>query len=310
MCGTSGGGIGTVPSAARLTNRLHQVVSDQERSEYKAQVNDFLAEVLREANVRDADATNRHLETVRQALQGLLEDSIELRFGGSVSKHTYVDGLSDVDLLVVLSRDTAVDSSPKDLIADFANALHERLPNSDVETGAMSVKVRFGDGTELQLLPAFKVGDGFRIPRFRGETWSDVIRPREFAARLSEVNQRNAAKVVPVVKLYKIAQERMPEATRLTGYHVEAIAVDAFKDYSGSLEQREMFLHLARTASRVTESPLVETTGQATYVDTYLGPAGSAERIRGSENIKRMVTRLERANERCELNDWYEAFSG
>jgi len=164
MCGTSGGGIGTVPSAARLTNRLHQVVSDQERSEYKAQVNDFLAEVLREANVRDADATNRHLETVRQALQGLLEDSIELRFGGSVSKHTYVDGLSDVDLLVVLSRDTAVDSSPKDLIADFANALHERLPNSDVETGAMSVKVRFGDGTELQLLPAFKVGDGFRIP--------------------------------------------------------------------------------------------------------------------------------------------------
>jgi len=296
MCGTSGGGIGTVPSAARLTNRLHQVVSDQERSEYKAQVNDFLAEVLREANVRDADATNRHLETVRQALQGLLEDSIELRFGGSVSKHTYVDGLSDVDLLVVLSRDTAVDSSPKDLIADFANALHERLPNSDVETGAMSVKVRFGDGTELQ--------------RFRGETWSDVIRPREFAARLSEVNQRNAAKVVPVVKLYKIAQERMPEATRLTGYHVEAIAVDAFKDYSGSLEQREMFLHLARTASRVTESPLVETTGQATYVDTYLGPAGSAERIRASENIKRMVTRLEGANERCELNDWYEAFSG
>ena len=71
-----------------------------------------------------------------------------------------------------------------------------------------------------------------------------------------------------------------------------------------------MFLHLARTASRVTENPLVETTGQATYVDTYLGPAGSAERVRASENIKRMVTRLERANERCELNDWYEAFSG
>lgn len=310
MCGTSGGGVGPTPSAERVSELERESSDEQDRAEYKASLNEFLADLLREANLRDAGAINSHLDTVKQALENLLEDSVELRFGGSLSKHTYVDGISDVDLLVVLSRDTAVGASPKDLIEEFANAVRERLPNTEVEVGSMSIKVRFGDGIELQLLPAFKVGDGYKIPRPRGETWSDVVRPREFAGRLTDVNQSNSGKVVPLVKLFKIAQERLPENSRLSGYHVEAIAAEAFRDYHGPMDRSEMFLHLARAAAEMTTRPLAETTGQSAYVDGDLGPAGSNARLRISDSIRRLVTRLERANETGQLDPWIEAFSG
>ncbi len=310
MCGTSGLGVGSTPSAARISELLRESFSEQQQAEYKVMVNDLLGEVLREANVRDADATNRHLDTVRQALENLLEDSVDLHFGGSLIKHTYVDGLSDVDLLVVLSRETAVGSSPRDLIEDFASAVRDRLPNTEVQVGAMSVKVHFADGTDLQLLPAFRVADGYRIPRPQGESWSDVVRPREFATRLTEANQSNSRNVVPVIKLFKIAQGSMPEDSRLSGYHVEAIAAEAFRNYQGPLERREMFLHLARAASNMVLNPLAETTGQSAYVDSYLGPAQSSARIQASGRIRRLVTRLERASDRGELDSWNEAFSG
>jgi hypothetical protein len=282
---------------------------EQARAEFKAELNDFLGDVLREANVRDAEATNRHLDTVRRALENLLEESIELRFGGSVIKHTYVDGISDVDLLAVVSRDTAVDANPQQLIGDFATAIRDRLPNTGVEVGQMSVKVRFEDGTELQILPAFKVGDGYRLPRQRGDSWSGVVRPRDFASRLTAVNESNSGKVVPIIKLFKIAQERLPENSRLTGYHVEAIAVKAFQDYRGSLDRGEMLLHLARIAGQTTTRPLEETTGQSTYVDGYLGPEGSTDRLRTSAAIQRLATKLERATERNQLEPWREVFS-
>lgn len=308
MCG-GGGGVGPAPSNERVRELERESASEQRQAEYKATLNDFLATVLGEANVRDTDAINRHMETVRQALEGLLEESVDLRFGGSVRKHTYVDGISDVDLLVVLSRDTAIGSSPKQLLVEFADAVRGRLPTADVEVGSMSVKVRFADGTELQLLPAFKVGDGYRIPRAQGETWSDVIRPNAFAERLTEVNQANSEKVVPVIKLFKIAQERLPENSRLSGYHVEAIATEAFQGYNGPMDQSEMFLHLLKVAAQATTTPIEEITGQSAYVDSYLGPAGSPERIRASSAIKRLATRLENASDRSQLDDWYEAFA-
>ncbi len=288
---------------------MEQSASDEDaRAQFKAELNEFLGELLREANERNTDLVNGHLDTVQQALENMLEESVELRLGGSVTKHTYVDGVSDVDLLAVLNRQTAEGESPKQLIQDFADAIQARLPSTQIETGQMSVKVRFADGTELQILPAFRVGDGYRIPRPRGETWSDVIRPREFAAQLTEVNQANSGKVVPAIKLFKIAQDRLPENSRLGGYHVEAIAAEAFRDYHGPSDRAEMFLHLAREAAERTKRPMVETTGQSTYVDSYLGGEGSADRLRTSSAIQRLATRLGDAVRRNNLDEWRGAF--
>jgi hypothetical protein len=85
--------------------------------------------------------------------------------------------------------------------------------------------------------------------------------------------------------------------------------VDAFQDYHGSMDRGVMLLHLVRVAAQATTRPLEETTGQSTYVDGYLGPEGSLDRMRTSTAIQRLATKLEKATERNQLGAWLEVFS-
>ena len=186
--------------------------------------------------------------------------------------------------------------------------MRSRLPNTDIDIGRISVKVHFSDGTDIQVLPSFPVRNGYKIPRYQGDSWSGVIRPREFARSLTEVNRSNAGNVVKAIKLYKIANDKLPEHGRLQGYHIEAIAIRAFQNYTGPLELREMFMHLCRAASEQVKSPMVETTGQSAYIDNDLGAAGSTGRLKTSDTINRMVQRLEIANSQCQLDAWNEVF--
>jgi hypothetical protein len=285
-----------------------RAVSVLERSEYDAEVNNRLASALQEANSRDTSALGMHLETIQGALEGLLQETIQLRYGGSVRRHTYVDGVSDADMLVILRSETALDSSPHELISGFVEALQTRLPNTEVSAGNLSAKVKFSDGIEIQLLPAFKTRDGLRIARARGETWSGVIRPDEFAREITRQNQGLSGNLVRAIKLYKIAQSSVPEDDQLTGYHVESIAIDAFRNYTGPMQHKDVFLHLARAARDAVLRPMPERTGQSAYVDSDLGPEGSPERVRISNRIRRMVSRLESANSSADLEAWDQQF--
>ena len=177
LCGGNGTSVGNIPSSGRVDELVRASSQTQDIAQYKTEVNALLADSLREANSRDAETINRHLDTVRQALEGLVNESMDLRFGGSISKHTYVDGISDVDVLAVLSKETAENASPQDLISDFAAALRSRLPNTDIDIGRISVKVHFSDGTDIQVLPSFPVRNGYKIPRYQGDSCSGVIRP-------------------------------------------------------------------------------------------------------------------------------------
>jgi hypothetical protein len=309
VCGGGGSSIGPRPSSARVSDLVRSAVSTDVRTEYGLQVNDLLAGALQEANARDSGSMNQHLLTIRGALEGLLDESVELRYGGSIKKHTYVDGLSDADILAVVSRATAQDSSPKDLIEDFGETLRGRLPRTEVTVGALSVRVRFSDGMEIQVLPAFRATDGFRIARRNGTSWSQVVRPGDFGRELTALNYRYNGNVVRSIKLLKIAQETFPEDSKLAGYHLEALASLSFLDYSGPQTYKDMFLHLMKTASEDVLRPMQESTGQSTYIDNDLGPAGSAERLRVSRKIKRLVTQLENAQETANLDPWEELFS-
>ena len=89
-----------------------------------------------------------------------------LLFGGSVAKRTYVDGLSDVDALVLLEGDSLKEMSPEEVRRDFAESLRRALPQGNVQEireGAIAVTIEYNDGTEIQLLPAVRTADGISI---------------------------------------------------------------------------------------------------------------------------------------------------
>src|SRR6266508_6095696 len=126
---------------------------DLQQQELLTDINSYLAEQLTAFNDRDTETVNDRLEQIAEALGEAVEGLDRLMFGGSVAKHTYVDGLSDVDALVILRGQQSDD--PAELIRAFAASLQHALPAGTVVTaGNLAVTVTYSDGSEVQLLPA------------------------------------------------------------------------------------------------------------------------------------------------------------
>lgn len=304
--GGSGGGGSYSGSSEDVAAAREQVKRDLEAQQLAADLNQFLAEQLAGFNDRDHEAVAERLDEIEDALRGLGHDVDRLLFGGSVAKHTYVDGLSDVDSLVFL-RD-ARPGSPVEVIEGFADALRQSLPMRDVlsiETGRMAVTVTYRDGTQVQLLPATERGDRTVIPSPDGTGWK-AVRPHKFAEKLTETNRRNGGGVVPAIKLGKALIDTFPEAQRLSGYHVEALAVDAFKSYSGPPDRTSMLHHLLRHASEAVLRPTGDITGQTVHIDEHLGAAGSTGRRAISRSLKATETALTSARNRAQYERVFE----
>lgn len=274
---------------------LRREIQEQLRQqELDSELNAFLGEELASFNDRDTHLTQDRLNAVEEALGAEALNVDRLMFGGSVAKHTYVDGLSDVDALVVLDEPSA---SPGDLVERFARVLEARLGRDDVlavGAGKLAVTITYGDGSQVQLLPAVERDGHTSIPSEDGSSWRH-IRPRKFAEKLTEVNQANGGAVVPTIKLAKAAIASLPESQQLSGYHVEAIAVDAFKDYSDRRDRVSMLKHLIQHAAQAVMRPTGDITGQSVNIDSHLGPAGSGERQAVSSSLRRVSSALDSA---------------
>ena len=311
-----GGSSRSSETASRRTSTGYsQLVSGAgaaaERGSYEAQVNALLEEVVSDYSDRDFEAIRRHVDTLKKALESDVEGIVDLLFGGSTQKHTYVNGLSDVDLLARIDDPALASLSPRRLLQRFAARIQQRLPNTKVTPGKLAVTVRYSDGHELQVLPALSTrGGGVRIARPSGDGWSNVIRPETFARKLTEVNRRCASRVVPTIKLFKAAQESMPENVRLSGYHSESLAVQAFEGYDGGRSYGEMLMHLCRSAAEGVKMPVRDRTGQSVHVDDYMGTSGSEVRQRSSRFLGRLVQRMEAADRQKRMSDWEDVFGG
>lgn len=302
--GGSGGGS---TSNGKDPEVLRREIDEQlRRQELTAELNGVLGELLAAFNDRDTGLVRDRLDAVEAALGDEAIDVDRLLFGGSVAKHTYVDGLSDVDALVVVDDLAA---SPADLVGRFADALRGRLALGNVESiepGHLAVTITYKDGTQLQVLPAVERNGHTSIAAEDGGSWRQ-IRPHKFAEKLSEVNRANGDAVVPAIKLAKAAIAGLPEQHRLSGYHVEAIAVDAFKYYDGRRDRASVLHHLIDHASRAVLRPTSDITGQSVHVDHHLGGPNSSRRQEIAASLGRLAARLGGATT---ADDYRQVFDG
>lgn len=305
-----GGSSGYVPthSSAGLDRLIQQAGERIDESSYNAQVNELLCEALKEINQRDSQKTWEYISAIKEAINEGIEGTIDLAFGGSVRKHTYVNGLSDVDLLVQVNNTSLVQSSPKEALRYFETKIKAALSNvvgAEVSSGNLAVTISYPDGTQLQLLPAIRTASGFRIISSRNpERWSNVLRPTSFARKLTEVNQANSGKVVPIIKLFKgLINDR---SVKLSGYHAESLAIKAFECYQGSTSYKEMLLHMCRASTDFVMSPIADRTGQSLHVDDYLGAANSQQRRQASEGLSRLTKQMETADAQRSIARWQD----
>lgn len=306
MGGSGGGGFFSGSTKPADLRRLVRESEDGVRDEnFEAQVADLINARLTEFNERRTDVVGRHLEEIVKALGKEIQGTVSLLFGGSVAKRTYVDGLSDVDALVILNRSELKDVNPSAVREYFAVRLQERFPSTPVSVGDLAVSISFDDG-EIQLLPALRDRSGIRIPIPRSPTWSPTIRPDRFARKLTGLNQALGGKLVPTIKLAKWVLSKLPENRQLTGYHVESLAIKIFDGYSGVQTTKAMLRHFFAEARQYLIRPIADSTGQSFHVDDYLGRSESLERRLAADSVGRIGRSIQNADGAKSLEQWTE----
>jgi len=270
-------------------------------------VNKYLRSVLAQCE-RDQERSKEHLDQLRDVLSETAEIE-QFLFGGSVAKHTFVDGLSDIDALVVIDPTYAQGKTPTGILERFYSTLQERLPKTGIEEvhkGALAVTIRYRDGTEVQLLPAIQTSGKLAIRNATGRGWL-AIEPGKFRKALSQANHQLGGALVPTIKLVKSMVSRLPEEHRPTGYHIESLCLKAVEQYKGQYTPKAVLSHVFNSAAELVRKPIRDVTGQSRSVDANLGPADSGARKAASRAFTAIARRLNQARS---LGQWMDTVEG
>jgi hypothetical protein len=290
-------------SALKAREAENKTVNIQFETEIRAVINSILSAV----NNRDVTSIQRHIEEVKNSIEKLIEGTIDIRYGGSVAKHTYVDGLSDIDTLAIINNSSLSDKSPTEVKQYFYNRLVERFPNTNIKIGNLAITLKYADGVKLQVLPALKTSTGFKIANSDNE-WIKT-NPEKFAIALRSVNITNSGKAIPVIKLAKSIISDLPERRQIKGYHVEALAIDIFSRYTGVKTSKEMLKHFFKEAADRVLNPIKDKSGQSTHVDDYLGNGSSIERKMVSDSFAQISRKMQNADGGQMIEKWNEIFN-
>jgi hypothetical protein len=308
MGGSGGGYFRGSADPGELARRLRDTEAQTRDEGYETGVNQQLGEFLKDFNARDAAGTREILDNLKRELGDEIGGTVDLVYGGSVSRHTYLDGLSDTDALVIIDPDDVGRKSPERLKNRFAQRLRELYGEQNVKVGDLAVTVTVG-GKEVQLLPAMRDGDGFRIAAPDGRSWSR-INPRAFAEKLTQANKAQDGKLIPTIKITKAIIATLPKQQQLTGYHVESLAIEAFKNYDGPRTYKAMVAHFFDRTAELVKAPIVDRSGQSVYVDEYLGAANSQERRLVSQAVQRVQRKLQNADASKSVDAWSDLVGG
>ena len=269
--------------------------------------NRYCEELLARYTRRNQQAITRHLDSLCNVIRNE-GHVVQTMYGGSVQRGTYVTGLSDVDVLLIVNQSSLVNQSPAKVIQQVRRTIQGRLPNNPVRAGNLAVTVGYASGIEIQVLPAIRTNSGgVRIAEPGSTGWSSVVRPENFARRLAEVNDANNGRVVQVIKLAKAMADCFitRPSRKFIGYHIESLAIDAFRDYQGTLDPKAMLVYLLGHSLRVVMSPIADSTGQSRYVDEYLGPTASRRRQRASTYFGQMRCKVISCRSRAQFDNLF-----
>ena len=271
-----------------------------------AEINRLIAEELVAINDRDADQINDYLEDIESAISEHTAEFDRILFGGSVAKHTFVDGMSDVDALVVLDGDEHGEVTPGAVLGQLQEILKRYVPSANIEsitTGALAVTIRYEDGNEIQLLPAIRTDGGLSISSGL-QSWIDID-PQRFARALTDANRRNGSAVIPAIKIAKVILDSQLGNNSPSGYHTESLAIAAFNNYEGPRTPKAMVERLLDTAVGNVLTPTPDITGQSSHVDQALGVSNSPARQQLSREIRDVANLVKNGS----VKDWESMLS-
>lgn len=307
--GGGSGGLFSRRTPEELVRAVRKLEDETGFKDFEARLSAMLSDLLASYNGRDIELVKQRLDSAMTALSGVIAGSLEQLFGGSVAKHTYVDGLSDIDSLVLINGSGLESKTPHDILSKIASILNVKLDGVvSLQQGRMAITLQFTDGMTIQILPAIRTDQGtLKVPSSRTAGWSHID-PAKFREALSKTNKDCAGRLVPTIKLAKAIIGELPESQRLSGYHVESLAIAAFRNYTGEKTTTAMLPAFFERARELVAQPIRDSTGQSIHVDAYLGLAGSDARIAASHVLGRIAKRMRNASVAGSEAQWRALF--
>ena len=306
MGGSRGGYFSGSLTPDDLAKRIREAEGKAHDDTFETVVGEHLSSLLADFNDRDVEGTREVFDQIKADLENEIDGTIDTLFGGSISKHTYVDGISDVDALIVLNNSELADKSPSEVKSFLADCLRNRYGKAAVHEGVLAVTVSVQEES-IQLLPALRHGEGVKIAGSDGRNWSKV-NPHGFANALSKANQGLGGKLVPCIKLIKAIVATLPEKRQITGYHTESMAIKVFEGYDGPKTTKSMLRHFFEQVPSHVTKLIRDSSGQSVHVDEYLGAENSLERRIVADALSRIGRKIRNADGAISLDQWKELF--
>jgi hypothetical protein len=304
-----GGGNGFSWDPEKMREKVRHAEESVNDVVFETAVAEMLGQLLSAYNDRDAELVQSRLDRIKEKIGNEFEGTVDTLFGGSVAKRTYIDGLSDIDTLLIINKLDITKNKPHDALAYISKFLQGKLPDDvKVTQGRIAITIEYPDGMAIQLLPALKAEGELKVPSWKSDnTWSD-INPEHFQRALTKRNEECSRKLIPTIKLVKAINGTLPELQQLSGYHIESLAIAAFRGYDGPAIPSKMTAHFFDKAKDLVLSPIKDRTGQSVHVDGYLGVENSAVRVQASHILNRIAKRIRNANAAKSQELWSELF--
>ena len=109
-----------------------------------------------------------------------------------------------------------------------------------------------------------------------------------------------------MIKLFKPINEKAPKDIKMSGYHIEALATEIFKDYSGQKTYSNMLTYFCQKAKDRVLKPIGEVTGQSDTIDSKFGVVNSTLRKRLSSFLERISMKMNLATKNSSIDDWVQ----
>jgi len=197
---------------------------------------------------------------------------------------------------------------PQRVLEKLTRILRDGLGDeAKIDHGNMAVTLEYPDAMTIQLLPAIQTDQGLRIPASGKAGWAEID-PDTFRHALIRRNSDCGGKLVPTIKLAKAVISNLPEKYQLSGYHVESLAVRAFKDYKGEKTTTAMLPYFFEQAKDLVLHPIRDRSGQSRHVDEYLGADDSSVRQEISHLFSGITKRMRTASAAQSQAQWNELF--
>ena len=126
------------------------------------------------------------IDEICESLKESLGDRIsKFNIAGSLSKHTEVRGLSDVDLRITLGEEYA-DKTPLQVRRILKNVLKHKIKDCKIYSGDIALTLKYED-LDIQLIPVRPVANGKVLVPRNNESWSGPTDQEEFGRMLKDL---------------------------------------------------------------------------------------------------------------------------